>query len=69
LAEMAKTELIGQIPLVQAVREGGDQGKPIITQIDHPARMYFVSAAKNLVDQVDKRNKNKDATQVVKMVN
>lgn len=69
LADLAKTELIGQIPLVQAVREGGDQGKPIITQMDHPARDYFVAAAKNLVDQVAKRNKNKDATQVVKMVN
>ncbi len=69
LAELAKTQLIGQIPLVQAVREGGDQGKPIITQMEHPARTHFVTAAKNLIGQVDKRNKEKEATQVVKMVN
>lgn len=69
LADMAKTELIGQIPLIQAVREGGDQGNPIITQMNHPAREYFVSASKNMVEQVNKRNKEKEATQVVKMVN
>lgn len=68
LAELAKSELVGQIPLVQAVREGGDQGKPIITQMDHPARDYFVTAAENLIKQVQKRNENKEATQVVKMV-
>lgn len=69
LAKLAKTEVVGQIPLVQAVREGGDQGRPIIAQMDHPARQYFVTAAENLVKQVEKRNKDKDATQVVKMVN
>ena len=69
LAELAKTELVGQIPLIQAVREGGDQGNPIIAQMDHPARKYFVTAAENLVKQVDKRNKEKEATTVVKMVN
>lgn len=69
LAKLAKTKLIGQIPLVQAVREGGDQGKPIITLMDHPARHHFVTAAENLVKQVKKRNKDKDATRVVKMVN
>jgi len=68
LADLANTELVGQIPLVQAVREGGDQGKPIITQMDHPARLDFVKAAENLVKQVEKRNKDKEATQVVKMV-
>lgn len=69
LADLAKTALIGQIPLVQAVREGGDQGKPIISQMDHPARGHFVAAAENLIKQVEKRNKEKEATQVVKMVN
>jgi ATP-binding protein involved in chromosome partitioning len=69
LAELAMTEVIGQIPLVQAVREGGDQGKPIITQKDHPARQYIVTSTENLIKQVEKRNKNKEATTVVKMVN
>ena len=69
LADMAKTKLIGQIPLVQAVREGGDQGNPIITQEDHPARAPFVEMAKNLIEQVNQRNETNPATTVVKMVN
>jgi len=69
IADMAKTKLIGQIPLIQAVREGGDNGNPIIAQKNHPARTYFVSAAEKLVEQIDKRNKDKGETQVVKMVN
>ncbi len=69
LSKLAKTELVGQIPLVQAVREGGDEGKPIIMQMEHPARHHFVTAVENLVKQVEKRNNDKEATQVVKMVN
>jgi len=68
IADLAKTSLIGQIPLVQAVREGGDSGNPIIAQKDHPASVHFVTAAKNLIKQVEKRNKDKEATKVVKMV-
>lgn len=30
LAKRYNTELLGQIPLVQSIREGGDEGKPIV---------------------------------------
>ena len=33
--------LLGQIPLVQSVREAGDNGEPIALQDGHPAAVIF----------------------------
>jgi hypothetical protein len=52
LAKMSKSVLLGQIPLVQSVREGGDTGKPAITQPDNPAAAAFLEVAKNTLRQV-----------------
>jgi ATP-binding protein involved in chromosome partitioning len=52
LAKMSKSVLLGQIPLVQSIREGGDTGKPAITQADNPAAAAFLEVAKNTLRQV-----------------
>lgn len=41
LAEELNIPLLGQIPLVQSIREGGDEGTPIALQAGHPAAMAF----------------------------
>jgi len=41
LAEELNIPLLGQIPLVQSIREGGDSGTPIALQIGHPAAKAF----------------------------
>ena len=41
LAEELNIPLLGQIPLVQSIREGGDEGVPIALQAGHPAAAYF----------------------------
>jgi len=41
LAEELEVPLLGQIPLVQSVREGGDEGTPIALQKGHPAAAIF----------------------------
>jgi len=41
LAEELHIPLLGQIPLVQSIREGGDNGAPIVLQIGHPAAEAF----------------------------
>lgn len=56
LAKMANTVLLGQIPLVQSVREGGDQGKPAILQPDNPVGQAFLKVAENTLRQVAVRN-------------
>ena len=41
LAEELNIPLLGQIPLVQSIREGGDEGTPIALQVGHPAAEAF----------------------------
>ena len=41
LAEELDIPLLGQIPLVQSIREGGDNGVPIALQAGHPAANAF----------------------------
>lgn len=50
LAEELNIPLLGQIPLVQSIREGGDEGTPIALQIGHPAAEAFAKIAKGLED-------------------
>ncbi len=52
LAKMSNSVLLGQIPLVQSVREGGDTGRPAITQSDNPAAAAFLEVARNTLRQV-----------------
>lgn len=41
LAAELNIPLLGQIPLVQSIREGGDEGTPIALQVGHPAAEAF----------------------------
>lgn len=65
LAEMANCNLLGQLPLVQAVREGGDAGVPIIMQDGHEARANYKSMVASLVEAVSHRNETKAPTEKV----
>lgn len=67
LAQKSSSVLLGQIPLVQAVREGGDQGKPCVTIDGHPGRSYFLRAAEKLLQQVHVRNETIEPTKIVKV--
>ena len=48
LAEELNIPLLGQIPLVQSIREGGDEGTPIALQDGHPASQMFESICQHL---------------------
>ena len=50
LAEELNIPLLGQIPLVQSIREGGDEGMPIALQAGHPAAIEFDKIASQLVN-------------------
>lgn len=45
LAQELDVPLLGQIPLVQSIREGGDMGTPIALQPGHPAAQIFAQIA------------------------
>ena len=48
LAAELHIPLLGQIPLVQSIREGGDEGVPIALQEGHPAAAAFEAIATRL---------------------
>ena len=48
LAEELHIPLLGQIPLVQSIREGGDEGTPIALQTGHPAAAIFDAICQEL---------------------
>ena len=49
LAEELNIPLLGQIPLVQSIREAGDEGTPIAMQEGHPAAAMFGEIADKLI--------------------
>ncbi len=48
LADQLGVPLLGQIPLVQSIREAADNGVPIALQEGHPAAIFFDEIAKKL---------------------
>ena len=48
LAEELDIPLLGQVPLVQSIREGGDEGTPIALQDGHPAAKMFEEICQHL---------------------
>ncbi len=48
LAEELKVPLLGQVPLVQSIREAGDEGTPITLQPGHPAAEIFRQIAEQI---------------------
>ena len=65
LAEEMGVKLLGQIPIVQSICEGGDAGKPVATNADSITGMAFAQLAQNVVEQVEIRNKNLAKTERV----
>ncbi len=58
---------LGEIPLVQSIREAGDVGRPAAMQEGTPIEKTMQEIAKNVVLEVVKRNKNLPATEIVKI--
>lgn len=69
LAEQHNLPLLGQIPLVQSVREAGDAGRPAILQETTPQAIAFNDFADNVITQINIRNIEKDPTQKVEITN
>ena len=65
LAEELHIPFLGQIPLVQSIREGGDSGHPIVLDENSPSAIAFMQVAGNVAQQVSIRNADRPATQKV----
>ncbi|MCB0532376.1 MAG: Mrp/NBP35 family ATP-binding protein [Lewinellaceae bacterium] len=68
LALASQSVVLGQVPLVQGIREGGDTGKPAVQQENGGIMAEaFLHVAENTLRQVAIRNEMLSPTQVVKM--
>ena len=67
LAEEQGYELLGQIPIVQSIREGGDEGRPVTLNPDSITGIAFAGLAERVVEAVEKRNRELPKTGVVQM--
>ena len=67
LAEQFDVPLLGQIPLVQSIREGGDEGLPVADNADSQTGRSFFELALATIEQLELRNQNLDPSQRVKV--
>ena len=67
LAEDMSTTFLGEIPLVQSIREASDVGRPVALQTNSPLENAFTDITKNMITQLVKRNKDLPPTEVVKI--
>jgi ATP-binding protein involved in chromosome partitioning len=67
LALESNVELLGQIPIVQGIRESGDAGSPIAMEDGTLISEAFHALAQNVAQQVAIRNANLDPTQIVEI--
>ena len=67
LSEDLKVPFLGEIPLVQSIREAGDVGRPAAMQEASPISIAFEEITKNVVQEVVKRNKDIPPTEAIKI--
>jgi ATP-binding protein involved in chromosome partitioning len=57
LAEDSKIPFLGELPLIQSIREAGDAGHPVALQDGTAIEEIFIDITKNVVRETVKRNK------------
>ncbi len=67
LAEDLDIPFLGEIPLVQSIREAGDIGHPAALQTATETEDAFEALTKNVVEETVRRNKNLPPTEVIKI--
>ena len=65
LAEEMGLVLLGQIPLVQSIREGGDEGTPAAADAETLTGQAFAGLAGKVIEQLEIRNRSLAPTQKV----
>jgi ATP-binding protein involved in chromosome partitioning len=68
LADEYDIPFLGQIPLVQSIREGGDAGEPIMMSDDVVSKQAFIEFAGNAVRSIAMINANIKAEKIAEVV-
>ena len=67
MAEQFDLPFLGEIPLVQSIREGGDRGVPAVMDDEPITKDAFVNLAKRVAQNIAIRNASLEPTKVVQM--
>jgi len=67
LADELQIPLLGQIPVVQSIREGGDAGRPIAIDENSITGIAFRHLAEQVIIRVNQRNTDMDPTKKVEI--
>ena len=67
LAEKLGIPLLGQIPIVQSIREGGDNGEPAALSDTSMTALAFAQVAEKVVQRVEHRNASFPETKIVEI--
>ena len=67
LAEDLKVPFLGEVPIIQSIREAGDFGRPAALQTGSLIETIFEGITRDVVQEVVSRNKNLPATEAVKI--
>ena len=68
LAEEYDLPFLGEIPLVQSIREGGDIGIPVMVGDDEISKQAFIDFASNATRGIAMRNADMPATEVTEVL-
>ncbi len=69
LAKDLDVAFLGELPLVQSIREAGDSGRPASLQENSPITDAFEKITQNIVEETMKRNKTLPPTEKIKITN
>lgn len=67
LAEKMEIPFLGEIPLVQSIREAADVGRPAAMQVNTVASKAYTEITKNLISSLAKRNEDLPPTEIVRI--
>jgi ATP-binding protein involved in chromosome partitioning len=67
LAQDLQIPLLGQIPIIQSICEGGDNGRPVACDSDSIIGKAFSELARNVIKQVEIRNSTRPETKKVEV--
>ncbi|MFM9400629.1 P-loop NTPase [Myroides odoratimimus] len=67
LAADLDVPFLGEVPIVQSIREAGDYGRPAALQNDTVIAKVFEDLSRNVVEQVVRRNDSLPATEAIKI--
>ena len=67
MAEQFELQFLGEVPIVQSIREGGDRGVPAVIDDEPIAKAAFIELAQRVAQQVAMRNANMEPTKILQV--